>query len=161
MSTTGITIEGVVRQGVTLGYDDLAAMPGRIADVSTVVPGREGVAVPLAQVLAAAGIGDGATHLTIEADDQSFAASIPLEIVESAVIVFELGGHPLPREKGGPFRLLIPNATRCHGSDVDKCANVKFVGTLRLDTAQGHDTRPVTRDEHAEMHKKPGHEHSH
>lgn len=161
MSSSGITIEGVVRRSVTLTHHDLTMLPGRIEDVSTVIPGREGVAVPLAEILASAGIGEGATHLTIEADDDSFAASIPLETVASAVIVYELAGKPLPREKGGPFRLLIPNATRCHGSDVDKCANVKFVGLLRLDAGPGHDTRPVTKDEHVEMHKKPGHEHSH
>lgn len=161
MSSSGITIEGIVRERVTLGYRDLASLPAQIPDVSTVIPGREGVAVHLGDLLARAGIASGATHLTIEADDDSFSASIPLATVESAVIVYRLGDAPLPREKGGPFRLLIPNATRCHGDDIDKCANVKFVGRLRLDAIQGKDTRPVTRDQHVEMHKKPGHEHSH
>lgn len=161
MTKNGITIEGLVREPMVLGRDDLAVLPGQVADVSTLVPGREGAAVRLAALLERAGIGPGATHLTIEADDGSFSASIPLPTVESAVIVYRLGDDELPRGKGGPFRLLIPEATRCHGDDVDKCANVKFVGRLRLDAGQGKDTRPVTRDEHVEMHKKPGHEHSH
>lgn len=160
MSSTGITIEGLVQQPVTVGYDDLAALPGQVADVGSVVPGREGTAVRLGDLLAKAGPTGEATHLTIEADDASFSASIPLATVDSAVIVYRLDGAPLPREKGGPFRLLIPDAKRCHDPAADKCANVKFVARLRLDAGPGHDTRPTTKDEHARLHEQPGHEHS-
>ncbi len=156
-----ITIEGVVRNRVTLGYDDLSAFPDQIDDVAPLVAGRSGRAVALRHLLEKAGVDAGATYLTVESDDASFAASVPLEAVGEAVVVYALDGKPLARDKGGPFRLLIPDAARCGGAEVDKCANVKAVGVLRLDIGHGHDTRPSTKTEHIEMHKKPGHGHSH
>jgi len=156
-----ITIEGEVRRSVTLDYDDLASASEQVADVAPLVAGRSGTAVPLRSLLAMAGVDAGATWLTIESDDASFAASVPLEAVAEAVVVYALDGEPLPREKGGPFRLLIPDAARCGSAEVDKCANVKSVGVLRLETGHGRDTRPATKTEHIEMHKKPGHQHSH
>lgn len=156
-----ITIEGEVGRSVTLGYDDLASCPDQIADVASLVAGRSGVAVPLRSLLAKAGVDADATWITVESDDASFAASVPLEAVGDAVVVYALDGKPLPREKGGPFRLLIPDAARCGTAEIDKCANVKSVGVLRLETAHGRDTRPSTKAEHIAMHKKPGHGHSH
>jgi len=154
-----ITIEGEVRHSTTLGYDDLAASPEQIADVSSLVAGRRGAAVPLRSLLARAGVDAGATWITVESDDASFAASVPLEAVGDAVVVYALDGKPLPREKGGPFRLLIPDAARCGTAEIDKCANVKSVGVLRLETAHGRDTRPTTKTEHIAIHRKPGHSH--
>jgi DMSO/TMAO reductase YedYZ molybdopterin-dependent catalytic subunit len=156
-----MTIEGDVLRSVTLVYDDLASAPEQIADVAPLVAGRRGTAVPLRSLLARAGVDAAATWLTIESDDASFAASIPLEAAADAVVVYALDGKPLPRDKGGPFRLLIPDAARCGSAEVDKCANVKSVGVLRLETGHGRDTRPTTKIEHVAMHKKPGHEHSH
>jgi len=149
-----IRIEGVVRSSVTLGFDDLSSLPEQIDDVAVLVAGRSGRAVRLRSILAKAGVDERATHLTLEADDSSFAASVPLEAVADAVIVFALEGKPLPRDKGGPFRLLIPDAARCGSAEVDKCANVKSVGVLRLDIGHGHDTRPSTKSEHIAMHRK-------
>lgn len=157
----GILIEGIVRSGVTLGFDDLSSLPEQIDDVGSLVAGRSGRAVRLRSILAKAGVDARATHLTVEADDSSFAASVPLEAVAEAVIVYALGDEPLPRDKGGPFRLLIPDAARCGTAEIDKCANVKSVGVLRLDIGHGHDTRPSTKQEHVAMHKKAGHERSH
>ena len=156
-----ITIEGAVRSSVKLGFGDFASAPDQVGDVARLVAGRSGTAVPLRILLARAGVDDAATWLTIESDDGSFAASIPLEAAADAVVVYALDGKPLPREKGGPFRLLIPDAARCGSAEVDKCANVKSVGVLRLETGHGRDTRPSTRTEHIAMHKKPAHKHSH
>lgn len=156
-----IRVEGEVHRALALGPDDLAALPGQVADVSSVIAGRSGTGVALRSLLDRAGIETGATHLTIESDDASFAASIPLESVDAALIVYAIDGAPLPREKGGPFRLLIPDAASCGRAEIDKCANVKSVGVLRVDAGHGHDTRPATRAEHIAMHKKPGHGHSH
>jgi len=163
MSTNSptISVEGAVREKTTLGYEDLRSLPGQVADVATIVSGRSGTAVRLASVLDASGVDAAATYLTVESDDESFAASVPIEALRDAGIVYSMDGGPMPREKGGPFRLLIPDAARCGGAEVDKCANVKNVGVLRLDVGHGHDTRPSTKAEHVAMHKKPGHGHSH
>jgi len=149
-----ITIEGLVGNGASLGFDDLASLPDQIADVGELVAGRKGSAVPLSSLLARAQVGEAAKWITVESEDDAFAASVPLEAVREAVIVYALDGRPLPRESGGPFRLLIPDAARCGSAEVDKCANVKSVGVLRLDADHGHDTRPVTKAAHIEMHIK-------
>ena len=161
MSTTEgictIRLDGAVEHPVVFGRRDLAQLSGQVADVSSLVAGRSGAAVRLASVLAAAGVHAEATHLTVEADDGEFSASVPLPAVAEAVLVHSCDGSSLPREKGGPFRLLIPDAARCGGAEVDKCANVKGVAVLRLDVGRGRDTRPSTKAEHVAMHRKPGH----
>jgi DMSO/TMAO reductase YedYZ molybdopterin-dependent catalytic subunit len=150
----GVTIEGLVTKTLELEAADLASMPGQIDDVAAFVAGRHGAAVRLAAVLERAGIETGAEWLTVESDDGSFAASVPLEAVREALLVHSLDGAPLPRDKGGPVRLLIPDAARCGTAEVDKCANVKNVGVLRLDAGHGHDTRPSTKEQHVEMHRR-------
>ena len=149
-----ISVEGAVGSTKSFGFDELRGLPGQIADVGEIVAGRSGEAVRLASVLDSSGIDASATHLTVESDDESFAASVPLEAVRDAVVVYAMDGSPMPREKGGPFRLLIPDAARCGSAEVDKCANVKNVGVLRLDIGHGHDTRPSTKAEHIAIHKK-------
>jgi DMSO/TMAO reductase YedYZ molybdopterin-dependent catalytic subunit len=156
---TEIKIEGLVNGEQTLNFEALAALEGQVEDVSTIVPGREGAAVALASVLATIGLTADATHISIIASDGSFAASVPLDAVRDAVLLYRLGDAELPASKGGPVRLLIPDAARCHSAEVDSCANVKFVGTLRLSAGPGQDTRPASPTSHATLHHKPGHEH--
>jgi hypothetical protein len=153
----GVTVEGLVAKALTLQPADLASLPQQVADVAALVAGRRGAAVRLASVLDLAGVEAGAQWLTVESDDGTFAASVPLEAVREALLVHSLDGTPLPRDKGGPVRLLIPDAARCGTAEVDKCANVKNVGVLRLDAAHGQDTRPSTRQQHVELHRRvPG-----
>lgn len=156
MSTGGdgarLRVEGAVIHARTLVAGDLAALGGQVEDVGTLVAGREGQAVRLRNVLAAAGPSPAATHLTVESGDGRFAASVPLDALAEAVLVYRLGAGPLPAEKGGPVRLLIPDAARCGRADVDTCANVKDVAVLRLETARGRDTRPTTKAEHVAVH---------
>lgn len=147
-----LAVEGLIERPREFGDDDLAALGGQIDDVATVVPGREGRAVRLASLLESVGVREGASHLTVVAESETFAASVPLDAVGDAVLVYRLGDAPLPERLGGPVRLLIPDAARCGRDEVDTCANVKFVETLRLDAGRGLDTRPTTRDEHAAIH---------
>ena len=156
---TKISIDGSVESKRTLDFEALAALEGQIEDISTIVPGREGGAVTLASVLETIGVAAEATHISVIASDGSFAASVPLDAVRDAVLLYRLGNAELPASKGGPVRFLIPEAARCHSAEVDTCANVKFVGTLRLSAGPGQDTRPASPTSHAMLHHKPGHEH--
>lgn len=149
-----LRVEGAVARTCELDHEALAALPRQIEDVAALVAGRNGRGVSVGAVLAEAGVRTEATHLTVEADDGSFAASVPLDAVGDAVLVYRLGDGALPREKGGPLRLLIPDAARCGRAEVDTCANVKHVAVLRLEVGQGRDTRPTTRAEHAAIHAK-------
>jgi len=153
-------VDGLVERSLDLDFAGLAALPGQIDDVGAVVAGREGGAVPLAVVLEHAGVRDGAVYLTVRSSKGDFSASVPLDAVADAVLVYRLGTGPLPSAKGGPVRFLIPDAASCRTAEVDTCANVKFVASLSLGREPGRDTRPTTARSHKELHEKPGHEHS-
>ena len=148
-----IKVTGLVDQPLELGYEGLAALPGQVEDVSTLAPGREGSAVRLSSVLDAAGARADAGFITLEAEGD-FAASIPLAAVaDQALILYALGGGPLPEEKGGPVRFLIPNPAACGTADVDACANVKWLKSIELSAERGRDVRPSTLRAHAALHE--------
>ena len=154
-----IRIEGSVKSARSFDFDTLAGLGGQVADVSTIVPGREGGAVTLAAVLEEVGVSPGATHVSVISEDGSFSASVPLDAVHDAVLLYRLGDAELPASKGGPVRFLVPEEAKARSPEVDACANVKFVGTLRIGAGPGEDTRPTTEASHAALHDKPGHEH--
>jgi hypothetical protein len=65
----------------------------------------------------------------------------------SLLVVYGLGEEPLPTDKGGPFRLLVPGHP-------DECVHVKQVAVLELSDRPGRDTRPKDDTEHAKIHEK-------
>ena len=155
-----VRIEGAVSNPCVLEFADFAALPEQVSDVSALVPGRSGGAVRLRSVLSVAGVGADATHLTVEASDDSFSACVPLDaIIDTALLTYREGDEPLPASKGGPVRMFIPEAASSQIDGVDACANVKFVGLLLVTVGVGRDTRPTSTTTHEELHKLPGHEH--
>jgi 2-dehydropantoate 2-reductase len=155
-----VRIEGAVSNPCELEFADFAALDDQVADVSVLVPGRSGGAVRLRAALALAGLNDDATHLTVEATDETFSACVPIDaIVDTALLTYREGDAPLPESKGGPVRMLIPNAASCEIAEVDACANVKYVGLLLVTVGAGRDTRPSSAKSHEELHQQPGHEH--
>jgi DMSO/TMAO reductase YedYZ molybdopterin-dependent catalytic subunit len=143
-----LEICGHVRQPGRFDFEALARLPGQIDDIAALVPGRSGGAVRLASLLDAVQPRPEATHITVEADDGSFSASVPLAaVVESAVVLYRLGAQALPERQGGPFRFLITDAQACATGGADLCANVKYVGRIALSAGPGRDTRP--REENA------------
>ena len=148
-----VSVSGLVEHPLELGHADLAALPGQVDDVSTLSPGREGSAVRIASVLEAASAQAGAEFLTLEADG-GFAASIPLAaVVDQALLLYALDGEPLPHEKGGPVRFLIPNPAACGTAEIDTCANVKWLNSISLSTERGRDVRPATLRAHEALHE--------
>lgn len=113
-------------------FDDLAALPGQIADVATLAPGREGGAVPLRSLLDLVGVPAGAARVTLESLDGKFVQDAPLAALGSAVLVYRLGDAPLPADRGGPVRFLIPNLEARGLAGVDRCTNVKALGRIRI-----------------------------
>lgn len=148
-----LRVEGEVAEPRAFGFEDLRGLSGQVEDVSELVPGRQGGAVALASVLEAAGVSAKATHIGLESTDGRFAASVELADVANAVVSYRLGEEPLPVSQGGPIRFFIPEAGHCHTGPVDACANVKFLGTIRLSVGEGRDTRPTTETEHAALHE--------
>ncbi|MBL8862978.1 MAG: molybdopterin-dependent oxidoreductase [Planctomycetes bacterium] len=134
---------------LALRHADLQALPAseQVPDVGALVPGRRGRAVRLAALLERIGAGAGGRHAHVASRDPSFAVSVPLEELAGALVVYELGGAPLPPAQGGPFRLLVPGHP-------DECVHVKQLARLELADVPGRDTRPTDDAAHAALHKK-------
>jgi 2-dehydropantoate 2-reductase len=138
-----LEVGGHVRQPGRFDFEALTRLPEQIEDIASIVPGRTGGGVRLVALLAAVQPHPEATHLTVESDDGSFSASVPLAAVESGVVLYRLGSQALPTQQGGPFRFLITDAQTCATGGADLCANVKGVGRIALSSGPGRDTRPM------------------
>lgn len=149
--TPRLTVAGTL-EGPALALDarDLAALPSaaQVPDVGLLVPGRKGRGVRLSALLERARPARAARWLNIASLDPGFAVSVPIDEVRAeGIVVYELDGAALAREKGGPFRLLV-----C--GHPDECLNVKQLARLELSATPGRDTRPKDDVEHAALHKK-------
>lgn len=157
MATTLLTIDGDVETALSLSFADLAAFPAeqQIIDVSRIDPKRQGDAVTLAGLLERVKPKPAAKYLTLHASSDDFHASIPLEAVrERAFLIYRIDGEPLSQKAGGPLRFYIPDFTACHTSEIDECANVKFVDRMEFSATPGEDNRPHDAQEHAELHER-------
>jgi G3E family GTPase len=102
---------------------DLAALAGGIDDVSQLVPKRAGAAARISALFDAQGVPASGSAVLCAAD--GFASEpVPLAALREGLLVHSLGGGPLPREQGGPFRLLIPEGV---AEAKPGCSNVKAV----------------------------------
>jgi hypothetical protein len=155
-----LRVEGEVRTPCDFAFADLAALPGQIADVGALLPGRHGGGVWLRSLLNMVGPLPRTTHMTLHATDGSFSASVPLEAVaDRGIVVYRLGNDSLPAAQGGPVRFYITDVESCAAGEVDACANVKFLGVIQLTKGAGVDTRPTTVQDHTALHQQKGHEH--
>ena len=106
----------------TLDFENFATLPNQIADVSTLVPDRQGQGVWMREVLDDTADADAIFY----ADADRFSATVDLALVrERGLLIYGLEGQPLPASYGGPLRLIIP------GHD-DRCANVKGVARVEI-----------------------------
>ena len=136
-----LTIAGEVENEKTFTYGDLKSLPAQVDDVAREVEGRQGHGVRLRSLIDAAGRKPAATHATLASTDGKFTASVPLDDILDAVLVYQLNGEPLPEQFGGPIRFLIPDAAACHAGGADTCANVKFLGRIELTRGKVEDSR--------------------
>jgi len=99
----------------------LAALPGQVADVGEVVPGKEGRGVLLAEILA---LVDGERFIVVASDGMT-TSPIAIEDAGRAVLAHSLSvDEELPEALGGPFRLLAPKG--------ESCSNVKGVSRIEV-----------------------------
>lgn len=131
-----LVVDGLVEHPLRLGQRDVAQFPERVLRLSDLVPGQDGEAVRVGALLLKAEPKAEADHVTVHSTDMVFAATTTLaEIRERGLIMDSVHGRPLPEEKGGPFRLLIPGSS-------SPCGNVKWVGRLEVRRGPGKDTVP-------------------
>jgi DMSO/TMAO reductase YedYZ molybdopterin-dependent catalytic subunit len=154
-----LVIEGQVRRPCSLSHDDLLGLAAetQVEDVRELGAKRPGRAVRLSAVLGAAEPLETATYLGLHASADDFHASIPLApVLERAVIIYSAAGQPLSVSAGGPFRLFIPDHAACHVSEIDECANVKFIDRIELTEGKGYDNRPEDDEAHRALHEGQG-----
>ncbi|MFM1802199.1 MAG: hypothetical protein RJA81_1551 [Planctomycetota bacterium] len=157
MSQPNIQIDGLVANPISLAFTDLATMPetSQVHDVSRFASGKKGDAVTLESLLSLVDPQPEANYLTLHANRDDFHVSIPLEAVRSeGLLVYKLGDSPLEVSQGGPFRFLIRDFTACHSSELDDCANVKFLDRIELTHRKQRDTRPQSEAEHKALHAR-------
>lgn len=128
-----LRVEGAVGRPRVFGFDELAALADQVPDVGALAPGREGGAVRLRSLLAAVAPAADAVRVTLVSLDGKFTSSAPLEALAEAVLVYRLGDGPLPADRGGPVRFLVPHLEECGFPGVDRCTNVKALGSIRIE----------------------------
>ncbi len=151
-----LKIEGAVENPLDLGFDDLERLPEsfRVVDVSRFHPNRQGDGVALEAILALARPRAEANYLTLHADRDDFHVSVPLDAVRGeSVVVYKLGAQKLGTENGGPVRFIIKDPSACHTSELDDCANVKYLSRIELSIRRGRDNRPADDAAHAALHR--------
>lgn len=152
-SMESLRVLGAVRAEVSFDRSDLETLPGQVPDIGARVPGRTGQGVVLSSLLERAGPRADATHVTLTSSDGGFAASVPLDAVADAIVAYADQGESIPASRGGPYRFFLPTDAGCATAEVDACANVKFLATIRLTVGAGEDTRPKNPTEHAALHE--------
>ncbi|CUR58306.1 Oxidoreductase, molybdopterin binding protein [metagenome] len=116
-----LTIDGDVEQEITLTFDDLAAMRTIERDITLTcvsnevggpyVGGARWLGVPLADVLARAGIEGTSADQILSTDVDGMTISTPLDVAldgRDAMLAIGMNGGPLPREHGFPVRMVVP-----------------------------------------------------
>ena len=134
-----VRIEGAVVQPVSFDRAALAALPAEHQlDISTVMPGMQGLGIRLKGLLDVPALAINADHVAFHALDGKYSACLTLQQArEFGVLIYELNGAALPDTKGGPFRLVTPGLG-------DLCANVKGVARIEITKGLGRDTRQTT-----------------
>lgn len=150
-----LIVDGAVEERLALRYADLEALPVQyhVLDVSRFHPKRQGDGVALESLLERAQPRPDANYLTLHADRDDFHVSVPLDAVRGqAVVVYKQGENRLEAAQGGPVRLIIKDPTACHSSELDECANVKYLSRIELTVQKGRDTRPADDASHTALH---------
>jgi len=132
-------IEGAVIQPLVFDLDALSKLPAsdQVRDVSVEDPRVRGQGVRIRALLNVATCQIGADHVTFHSADGQYSASLHLkEASESGILIYKLDGRPLPREEGGPFRLITPSLG-------DWGASVKGLTRIEFTVGPGKDTRPA------------------
>lgn len=152
-----LRVDGAVERALDLSFEDLRALPeaDQVPDVSRFQPNRRGDGVALEALLRLAVPTAEANYLTLHAARDDFHVSIPLAATRGeGVVVYRDGDRPLAPEQGGPVRFLIRDPSACHTSELDDCANVKYLDRIELSVRRGRDTRPADEASHAALHAR-------
>jgi DMSO/TMAO reductase YedYZ molybdopterin-dependent catalytic subunit len=112
-----LEISGKVDHPLSLTYDDLRCLPKVEARAILECPGffvdeATWAGAPIREVLALAGVQEGARHIElVSADGYTRSISIGEGLAETAFLAYEWEGEPLPILHGFPVRVVLPGVT--------------------------------------------------
>jgi DMSO/TMAO reductase YedYZ molybdopterin-dependent catalytic subunit len=152
-----LRIEGEVDRPLLLTFTDFLHLPQECQrhEVQCGAKLSGATAVRLESLLQLAGVRPAAAFISLHSSHDDFHASLPLSAVrEQALLIYMRDGKPLPQSLGGPLRFFVPEHASCHTSEIDECANVKYVDRLELTRQRGYDNRPTEDAAHAELHRR-------
>lgn len=113
--------------------EQLAELPGGVADVAALFPKRSGAAARVSSLWERLGLPDEGEAVICAAD--GFASEpVPVAALRRGLLLHSEGGAELAPERGGPFRLLLPEDVPDAPAS---CANVKGVTRIVLRPAGG------------------------
>jgi hypothetical protein len=112
-----LEVNGKVDYPLSLTYDDLRCLPKVETWAILECPGffideATWAGTPILEVLALAGVQEGATRLTLVSAD-GYWTTVPIneELLENAFLAYEWEGEPLPILHGFPVRLAFPEVS--------------------------------------------------
>jgi DMSO/TMAO reductase YedYZ molybdopterin-dependent catalytic subunit len=116
LATWRFEVTGAVAKPLTLGWDDLQALPRReiVCDIHCVTRWSryDNVfgGIPVQSILALAGLAPEARYVLVHAE-HGFTTNLPLPDLDRPENLLALthNGEPLTSEHGGPVRLLVPH----------------------------------------------------
>jgi DMSO/TMAO reductase YedYZ molybdopterin-dependent catalytic subunit len=127
-----LRVDGLVRQPITLGLNELRLLAKRSQEVwiecagnsrSRFDPPTEGnqwgetavgnavfTGVALRDVLEAAGVETAAIEVVTTGADNGFQRGLPIDVAQhpDVMLAWEMNGAPIPTVNGGPVRLIVP-----------------------------------------------------
>lgn len=158
-SMSRLRITGEIEEAADFSAEELAAfgVQERIEDVRSLGAAREGGGVYLHALLGRVRPRPHVRYITLVSPSDDFSVSVPIDrVADIGVVIYEIEGKPIPPDRGGPFRFIIPDSAACHTDEIDDCANVKFLEEISLSAERGRDTRPRDEAEHARLHAGTG-----
>lgn len=131
-----LRVDGLMSKPLVLTTADLECLPQQELTADFIclegwtVPSLRWSGVLLTTLLSLVGANAEARYVQASAED--FNISLPLDRIERVLIAVRLGGRALPREHGGPFRLVVPEG-ECF-------TNIKWLDHLELRAEPGPNT---------------------
>jgi DMSO/TMAO reductase YedYZ molybdopterin-dependent catalytic subunit len=131
-ATWRLEVGGLVRQPLSLGYDELLALPkaNQVSDFHCVtgwtVRSVHWGGVRLAELFDRAKPKPEAGGLAFVSAEQPYVDYLTMKqaLLHDVMVAYEMNGKPLPREHGAPLRLVIP--------DMYGYKNVKWLKQIQL-----------------------------
>ncbi|MFC6717595.1 sulfite oxidase-like oxidoreductase [Natrialbaceae archaeon GCM10025810] len=114
--TWEFTVSGAIEDPLSFSWEEFRDLPSEtqrqdfhcVTGWSTF--DREFTGVPFPEIAERAGVSEDVTHVMFSALD-GYTTDLPLEACmrEEVLFAWELDGEPLPREHGGPLRVVTPH----------------------------------------------------